>query len=105
MTTKAASFKSITAYNADFQIRVEKLSSSGENLPADLRLAVYLDGIGTTYPDFIAAQKLSAQTKIPKLSMVIAELEDEGKQARAVETPLQPKIKGDKIRGLFELDI
>ena len=55
VTIKAASFKSITAYNADFQITVNKLSSSGENLPADLRLAAHFHRIETTYPDFAAA--------------------------------------------------
>ena len=96
VTTKAASFKSITAYNAGFQITVHKLSSSGKNLPADLRLAAYPHRIETTYPDFAAAQRSSARTKIPELSTVMAELEDEGRQARAVQTtalPLQSKIK------------
>ena len=67
VTTKVATFKTITAYNADFKITIDKLSSSGENLPADLRLAAYLHGIEVTYPDFAAAQRSSARTKIPKL--------------------------------------
>lgn len=90
VTTKVASFKSITAYNADFQITIDKLSSSGENLPADLRLAAYLHGIEATYPDFAAAQRSSARSKIPELSTVMAELEDEGRQARAVESTALP---------------
>ena len=34
VTTKLASFKSITAYNVDFQVTIDKLSSSGDNSPA-----------------------------------------------------------------------
>ena len=97
VTTKVATFKTITAYNADFKITIDKLSSSGENLPADLRLAAYLHGIEVTYPDFAAAQRSSARTKIPELSAVMAELEDEGRQARAVEsTALSTRSKGNK---------
>ena len=78
------------------KITVDKLSSSGDYLLAELRLVAYLHGIETTYPDFAAAQRSSARTKIPELLTVMAELEDEGKQARADETttlPLQSKIK------------
>ena len=97
VTTKVATFKTITAYNADFKITIDKLSSSGENLPADLRLAAYLHGIEVTYPDFAAAQRSSARTKIPELSAVMAELEDEGRQARAVEsTALSTRSKDNK---------
>ena len=79
VTTKAASFKSINAYNADFQIIVDKLSSLGRNLPANLRLAAYIHGIETTHPNSAATQRSSARTKIPELSKVMVELEDEGK--------------------------
>lgn len=64
-------------YNADFQITIDKLSNSGENLLTNLRLAAYLHGIETTYSNIVAVQKSSTQTKISKLSMVMAELEDE----------------------------
>ena len=42
VTTKVFLFKSIMIYNANFQITINKLSGSGKNLPADLRLAAYL---------------------------------------------------------------
>lgn len=42
VTTKVATFKTIIAYNANFYITINKLSSSGENLPTDLQLAAYL---------------------------------------------------------------
>ena len=90
VTTKVSSFKLITIYNADFQITINKLSGLDENLLADLRLAAYLHGIETTYPDFAAAQKSSAKSKIPKLLAVMAELEDKKRQARAVESITLP---------------
>lgn len=77
VSTRVASFKSITAYNADFQITIDKLTSSGDNLPADLRLAAYLHGMEAAYPDFAAAQRSSSQSKIPELSTFMAELADE----------------------------
>ena len=55
VTTKVATFKTIIAYNADFKITIDKLSSSGKNLSADLQLAAYLHGIEVIYPDFAAA--------------------------------------------------
>ena len=90
VTIKVSLFKSITTYNADFQITINKLSNSGENLPADLRLAAYFHRIEATYSNFAAAQRLSTRSKIPKLSAVMAKLEDEGRQTRAVELTTLP---------------
>ena len=94
VTTKVSSFKSITTYNADFQITIDKLSGSGKNLPADLRLAAYFHEIKSTYPDFAAAQRLSARSKILKLLTVMAELKDKERQVRTVKStalPIQSK--------------
>ena len=77
--TKVSLFKSITTYNANFQITIDKLSGFYENLPADLQLAAYFHKIKAIHPDFAATQRLSARSKILKLSAVIAELKDKGK--------------------------
>ena len=60
----------------------------------------YLHGIEATYPDFVAARRSSARSKIPELSTVMAELEDEGRQARAAEsTQLPTRSKDSSKRG------
>lgn len=41
ITSKIATFRSITAYNADFQIIPDKLTDSRNSLPDELKLAVY----------------------------------------------------------------
>ncbi len=100
VTTKVGEFKSITAYNADFQITMDKLSSSGETLPTDLKLAAYLHGIEDIYPDFAAANRSAACTKVPEISTVMAELEDEGRQVRSAEsTALTTRTKDSIKRG------
>ena len=100
VSTRVASFQSITAYNADFQITIDKLTSLGDTLPADLQLTAYLHEIKATYPDFAAAQRSSAQSKIPELSTVMVELEDEGRQARAIKsTALPTRSKDNTKRG------
>ncbi len=100
VTTKVGAFKSITAYNADFQIKIDRLSSSGETLPTDLKLAAYLHGIEDTYPDFAAANRSAARTKVPEISTVMAELEDGGRQARSAEsTALTTRTKNSIKRG------
>ena len=98
VSTRVASFKSITAYNADFQITIDKITSSDDTLPADLRLAAYLHGIKAAYPDFAVAQRSSAQSKIPELSTVMAELEDEARQARAIESTALPTQSKDNTK-------
>ena len=104
VTTKVAIFKIIAAYNADFKITIDKLSSSDENLSTDLQLAAYLHRIEVIYPDFVAAQQFSAWTKIPELLTVIAELNDEGRQARAVElTALSTQLNDNKKRHNYGL--
>ncbi len=80
-TSRVSSFRSITEYNADFQITLDKLRSSGDSIPDDLKLAAYLHGIEDTYPDFAAAHRSAARTKVPAVSSVISELEDEGRKS------------------------
>ncbi len=75
-TSKVSVFRSITTYNADFQITLDKLANTGSTLPSDLQLAVYLHRIEDTYPDFAASQQSAARTKVPDISAVMAELED-----------------------------
>ena len=65
VTTKVEAFKFITGYNADFQITMDKLSSSEETLPTDLKLAAYLHEIEGIYLNFAAANKSAAHTKTP----------------------------------------
>lgn len=60
LTTKVAIFKTIIAYNANFKITINKLSSSSKNLPVNFQLAAYLHRIKVTYPDFATAQQFSA---------------------------------------------
>ena len=83
-TSKVSVFRSITAYNANFQITLDKLANTGETLPSDLQLAAYLHGIEDTYPDFAASQQSAARTEVPGISAVMAELEDE---ARTLNEP------------------
>lgn len=54
VTIKVSLFKSITAYNANFQITINKLFSSSENLPIDLQLVACFHKIEATYPNFAA---------------------------------------------------
>ncbi len=64
ITSKVSSFRSILAYKADFQITLDKLLSSGDCIADDLKLAAYLYGIEDTYPDFAAANRSAARTKV-----------------------------------------
>lgn len=82
---KMSLFKLIIVYNANFQITIDKISSSGENLFTNLLLAAYLHKIKVIYSDFIATQKFSAKTKIFELPTIIVELEDKERQAKVVE--------------------
>ena len=82
--SKVSIFRSITAYNADFQITLDKLANTGSTLPSDLQLAAYLHGIEDTYPDFAASQRSAARAHVPDISAVMAELEDEAR------TPNEP---------------
>ena len=66
VTTKVGEFKYITKYNTDFQITIDKLSSSRENLPTDPKVAVYLNEIEDKYSDFAAANKSAAYIKSQK---------------------------------------
>ncbi len=43
-----------------FQITLDKLQSSGDSIPDDLKLAEYLHGIEDTYPDVAAAHRSAA---------------------------------------------
>lgn len=49
VTTKVFLFKSITIYNTNFQIRINKLSSLDKNLSIDLLLAAYFHRIKVIY--------------------------------------------------------
>lgn len=96
MTTKIDLFKSITAFNTNFQITVNKSSTLDKILPAKLRLIVYFHRIETKYPNFTNAQKLLALTNTLKLSKIIAKLEKERRQTSIVEITelfLELKIK------------
>ncbi len=98
VTTKVEVFKSITAYNADFQITMDKLSSLGETLPTNLKPAAYLHGIKDTYPDFTANNRSAPCIKVLEISTVIAELEDEGRQARSAEPTALTIWTKDRIK-------
>lgn len=82
---KVSLFQLIIVYNANFQITIDKISSSGKNLFTDLLLAVYLYKIKAIYSDFTATQKFSAKTTIFELSTIIIELKDKKKQAKVIE--------------------
>lgn len=99
VTTKVATFKTITAYNANFKITINKLFSSGKNLLANLQLEAYLHRIKITYSKFATAQQSSAKTKIPKLSVVIAELEEKERQTRVIESIALFKQSKNNKRG------
>ncbi len=60
-----------------------------------LNLAAYLYGIKDTHPDYAAALRSAAQTKIVIVSSVIVELEDEGKKSNKT-TVLSIRIKKTK---------
>ncbi len=98
ITSKVSSFRSITDYNADFQITLDKLRSWGDSIPDDLKLAAYLHGIEDTYPDFAAAHRSVARTKVLALSSVMAELDDEGRKSSDA-TALSIRIKETKRGG------
>lgn len=85
VTTKVAWFELITVYNTNFQIRAYKLSISGENQSTNLTLAAYFHRIKTIDLNFATTQKPLAQTKILKMSKVMAKLKNKKKQARIVE--------------------
>ncbi len=97
-TSKVSSFRSITESNADFQITLDKLQSSGDSIPDDLKLLAYLHGIKDTYPDFAAAHRSGGRTKVPAISIVMAELEDEGRKSSDA-TALSIRIKETKRGG------
>ena len=84
-TFKVSIFRSITAYNTDFQITFDKLANTGSTHLFDLQLAAYLHGIEDTYPDFAASQRLAARALVPNISAIIAELED---KARTPNKPI-----------------
>ena len=98
ITSKVSSFRSILAYKADFQITLDKLLSSGDSIADDLKLAAYLYGIEDTYPDFAAANRLAARTKVLAISSVIAELEYEGRKSSNA-TALSIRIKETNREG------
>ena len=98
ITSKVSLFRSITDYNADFQITLDKLRSWGDSIPDDLKLAEYLHGIEDTYPDFAAAHRSAARTKVPAVSSVMAELEDKGRKSSDA-TALSIRIKETKRGG------
>ena len=56
LTSKVFIFYSITAYNADFQITLDKLANIRSTFSSDLQLAAYLYGIKDTYSNFAAFQ-------------------------------------------------
>lgn len=56
--TKVSLFKLIIAYNAKFQITINKLFSSSENLFNNLQLALNLHGIEIIYPNFYDCLKV-----------------------------------------------
>ena len=75
-TFKVSVFRFITAYNANFQITLDKLAKTRNTLLSNFQLVVYLYGIKDTYPDFAASQQSAAQANVPNISAVMAELED-----------------------------
>ncbi len=58
--SKVSSLRSINEYNADFQITLNKLQSSGAFIPDDLILAAYLHKIEDTHSDFDAPHRSAA---------------------------------------------
>lgn len=77
VTTKLGIFMSITEYNPDFQIIMNKLSSLGENLPTDLKPASYLQGIKVIYPNFTTAYRSATFTKVLEIWEIMVEEEDD----------------------------
>ena len=82
---------------------LDNLRSSGDSIPDDLKLAAYLHGIKEIYPDFAAAHRSAAATRIPAVSSVMAELKDEGQKssnARALSIRIkEPKREGERGSG------
>lgn len=85
-------------YNANFQITIDKLSSLDENLSTKLQITAYLHGIKAIYSDFTVAQKSLARTKILKLPIIMAELKDERRQAKAVELTAFPILSKKNMK-------
>ncbi len=85
-TSKISVFSSITAYNADFQITLDKLANTGLTLFSDIQLTAYLHRIKNTYPDFATSQQSAVQTKVPDILEVIAELKDEARTSNKYTT-------------------
>lgn len=92
ITSKVSGFKTIKVYYANFQITLDKLRSSRDTLPDNLKLAAYLHGIEESYPDFASANRSVARTKILIISDVMSELEDE-EQKSAESTALSVRVK------------
>lgn len=75
-TSKISIFRSITAYNTNFQTALNKLANTRSTLPSNFQLAIYLYSIEDTYFDFATFHWAVTQAKIPDISIVIAELTD-----------------------------
>ncbi len=74
ITTKVSGFRSILAYNSDFQIILDELCSLGDFSPGNLKLAAYCHCIKESYPDFTTTYNLTFETNMPIISNVIAKL-------------------------------
>ncbi len=99
ITSKVSSFRSITAYNADFQITFDKLRILDDSIPDDLKLIAYLHEIEDTYLNFAAAHRSATQTKVPAVSSMMAELKDEGRKssdATALSIPIKETKRGGR---------
>ena len=77
---------------------MDKLSSLGETLPINLKLAAYLHGIEDTYPDFAATNRSATCIKVLEISTVMAELDNEGRQARSAEPTALTIWTKDRIK-------
>jgi hypothetical protein len=78
---KVSQYKSITAFNTDFKQHVDKLAQLGQPFPKGLTVSSFLIAIEDTYKDF-ATQKISAaRARIPELTVLMAELQDEARRS------------------------
>lgn len=74
--SKVSVFQSISTYNTDFQIVLNKLANSRSILLSRLQLAVYLHDIEDTYSDFATFQRSATWANSPNILVVMAKLED-----------------------------
>lgn len=73
-TSKVSVFWSITAYNTDLQITLDKFANTESTLPFNFQLATYLYEIKNTYLDFAISQQSTVWTNVLDVLAVMAEL-------------------------------